>query len=100
MSLPLDTTALAAPDLDASAVIQARAFFDDPLFEFLFPDEAVRRVQLPWVMRVGIAVGLHVGHVHTTQRAMLGHAVWLPPGSTHVSDDRLAEARMMIRRPR
>ena len=92
MSLQIDTTALAASDLEAAAIIQARAFFDDPLFEFIFPDEAVRRAQLPWVMRVGIAIGLQVGHVHTTRTSMLGHAVWLPPGSTHVSDDRLADA--------
>jgi GNAT superfamily N-acetyltransferase len=92
MSLPLETTALAAPDLDAAAGIQTRAFFDDPLFEFVFPDESVRRARMPWLMRVGIAVGLHVGHVHTTRSTMLGHAVWLPPGSTHLSDDRLAAA--------
>jgi GNAT superfamily N-acetyltransferase len=92
MSLPLDTIGMAEPDLDAAAVIQSRAFFDDPLFEFLFPDATVRRAQLPWIMRVGIAAGLQVGHVHTTRSAMLGHAVWLPPGGTHLSNDRLAEA--------
>jgi GNAT superfamily N-acetyltransferase len=92
MSLPLDTIGMAEPDLDAAAVIQARAFFDDPLFEFVFPDETVRRVHLPSIMRIGLSAGLHVGHVHTTRSTMLGHAVWLPPGSTHMSDDRLGEA--------
>ena len=91
MSFPLETTMLAAPDLDAAAVIQARAFFEDPLFEFVFPDETVRRAQLPWMMRVGLSAGLQAGHVHTTRSTMLGHAVWLPRGSTHLSDDRLVE---------
>jgi len=83
---------MAASSLDAAATIQGRAFLDDPLFQFVFPDQAEREQRLPWVMRIGLAIGVQVGHVHTTRGAMLGHAVWLPPGDTHLSDARLAEA--------
>ena len=92
MPLDLQITALTESDLGDAAQIQSRAFFDDPLFRFVFPDEHDRQVRLPWLMRIGVGYGCRFGHVDTTAGAMLGHAVWLPPGETHVGDERLAEA--------
>lgn len=88
-SIHLPTLLLPAA-IDEAGAVQGRAFFDDPVFEFVFPDSSTRRDRLPWLMRIGIALGARFGHVHTTPGEMLGHAVWLPPGNTHVSDDRLA----------
>ena len=92
MSLDLQITRLSEPALDEAADIQARAFFDDPLFEFIFPDERDRLARLPWLMRLGVAYGCRFGHVETTAGTMLGHAVWLPPGETHLADERLVDA--------
>lgn len=92
MPVDLQITSLPESLLDEAGTIQARAFFDDPLFEFVFPDQRDRHERLSWVMRMGVAYGCRFGHVETTAGAMLGHAVWLPPGQTHVVDDRLAEA--------
>lgn len=92
MSVSLETTLLQPSALDDAAAVQGRAFFDDPLFQFVLPDEATRRAHLPWLMRVGLALGTQRGHVHTTSGTMLGHAVWLPPGQTHLSDDHMVEA--------
>jgi ribosomal protein S18 acetylase RimI-like enzyme len=78
--------------LDHAASVQARAFFDDPVFTWVFPDVEERRGRLPWLMRVGVSLGMRFGEVHTTRDAMLGHAVWLPPGDTHVDAERLAAA--------
>ena len=92
MPLDLQLTVLPEFGLDEAAAIQARAFFDDPLFEFIFPDERDRRARLAWVMRMGVGYGRRFGRVDTTAGTMLGHAVWLPPGETHVAGDRLTEA--------
>jgi ribosomal protein S18 acetylase RimI-like enzyme len=92
MAMTIETTLLATSAVDAAAAVQGRAFFDDPLFEFVFPDAGARRDQLPWLMRIGIAIGMSAGHVHTTGGEMLGNAVWLAPGQTNLSDERLAEA--------
>ncbi len=92
MPLDLQITTLSESSLDEAADIQARVFFDDPLFEFVFPDKRDRRARLPWLMRMGMTYGWRFGHVETTAGTMLGHAVWLPPGDTHMADDRLAEA--------
>ena len=39
MPLDLELTVLSESALSEAAAIQARAFFDDPLFEFVFPVE-------------------------------------------------------------
>lgn len=83
---------LPSSGLDEAGGIQGRAFFDDPAAQFWFPDDAERRDRLPWLMRVGVALGSRFGQVHTTTGSRLGHAVWLPPGETHLADERLVEA--------
>jgi ribosomal protein S18 acetylase RimI-like enzyme len=75
-----------------AAALQARAFFDDPVFAWVLADPDERRMRLPWLMRVGISIGMRFGEVHTIGDTMQGHAVWLPPGGTHVDDERLAAA--------
>jgi ribosomal protein S18 acetylase RimI-like enzyme len=92
MPLDLQITRLSEALLDEAADIQARAFYDDPLFAFVFPDARERRARLAWLMRMGVAYGCKYGHVDTTAETMLGHAVWLPPGNTHMDEARLAEA--------
>lgn len=84
-------TRLVEAGLDEAGEIQARAFFDDPVFEFVFPDETERRERLPWLMCIGVAFGARFGHVDTTAGSMLGHAVWVPPGDGDVTPEKLAE---------
>jgi ribosomal protein S18 acetylase RimI-like enzyme len=84
-------TRLVEAGLDEAGEIQARAFFDDPVFEFVFPDGNQRRERLPWLMHIGLAYGARFGHVETTAGSMLGHAVWVPPGDGHVTPEKLAE---------
>jgi ribosomal protein S18 acetylase RimI-like enzyme len=92
MPATLETIPQPEATRDDAARLQARAFFDDPLFTWVFPDEAHRRAGLPWLMSVGIGLGLRFGEAHTTSGSMMGHAVWLSPGSTHVTPDRLEAA--------
>jgi ribosomal protein S18 acetylase RimI-like enzyme len=92
MAVNAETTLLSPEAVTEAAQLQARAFADDPLIHFLFPDEATRGRRLPWVMRFAIGLGMPFGEVHTTRPAMLGHAVWLPPGHTHIAPEQLVAA--------
>ena len=89
---PPTATRLPPPRVDEAALIQARAFFDDPVFCWVYDNTEDRRTRLPWTMRVGVQLGMLFGEVHTTADAMLGHAVWLPPGDTHLDPERLTAA--------
>ena len=92
MSVNLEITLLHDPAVPQAAEIQGRAFHDDPAFVFTFPDDETRRRRLPALMQVGVRYGSRFGQVSTTAGTMLGHAVWLPPGDTSLSEDRLHEA--------
>ena len=91
MNIAPQILSMPAAALEQAADIQGRAFFDDPAFTFTFPDETSRRAGLPWLMGMGIGYGSRFGEVLTTAGTMLGHSVWLPPGRTELTDDRMAE---------
>ena len=56
----------------------ARAFFDDPAWVWLIPDEARRARLLPWLFRVGFDIT--AADVWATSGEVRGAARWLPPG--------------------
>ena len=64
--------------LEAASAVLARAFFDDPAWRWVIPDERRRAELLPWLFRVGFEIT--VADVWATQGELLGAARWLPPG--------------------
>jgi GNAT superfamily N-acetyltransferase len=59
--------------------ILAGAFWDDPLVEYIFPNEGKRLEQLNTFFTVNLKFGLAAGEVYGTT-SMLGCAIWLFPG--------------------
>jgi ribosomal protein S18 acetylase RimI-like enzyme len=55
------------------------AFWNDPLVEYLFPDDGKRLEQLGTFFRVNLKFSMAAGEVYGTS-SMLGCAVWLFPG--------------------
>ena len=92
MTLMVETIRLGESQLDETSAVLARAFFDDPLFVWMEPDNERRARFLPWIMRVGSRYGTLFGEVHATSHALQGAAVWLPPGGTAVQQERLEQA--------
>jgi GNAT superfamily N-acetyltransferase len=72
-----------------------RAFFDDPLMEYLLPDESKRLAPLSWFMGRGARYGQLYGEVYTTDQVD-GAAIWLPPGKTDVTPFGMARAGMLF----
>lgn len=65
--------------LDTAAETLADAFLDDPMFVWLFPDEATRRSRLLRLNRMPLEFGLRYARVSQTDEGA-GVAIWLPPG--------------------
>jgi len=65
--------------LDALAGRLARAFADDPLYVWMFPDPERRRRALSWMMKSGLAYGRRYGRAVQTEDGVAA-AVWQPPG--------------------
>jgi GNAT superfamily N-acetyltransferase len=79
----IDERPLVGADLSAVVELSSRAFFDDPFFSYLLPDDAMRRSRLPFFFR---AVYTHMGEhgrivtVRNDAGEALGVAAWLTTG--------------------
>ena len=86
------TLRLADEQLAQAGEALARAFFDDPMILYLFPDEAQRSKLLPSFMQVGVRLCQPFEDVHTTAGEVHGAACWLPPGHSELTDEGMAQA--------
>jgi hypothetical protein len=79
----IDERPLVGADLSAVVELSSRAFFDDPFFSYLLPDDTMRRSLLPFFFR---AVYTHMGEhgrivtVRNDDSEALGVAAWLTTG--------------------
>jgi ribosomal protein S18 acetylase RimI-like enzyme len=82
-------------ELGAVAQIYARAFHDDPVYRWLFPDDADRRARLP-VLFSAFVQHLHRGtgalDVAVRERRLVGAALWDRPGVVATGTWRTARA--------
>jgi len=71
-------------DLTPTVATLARAFFDDPVISWIFPDVAMRGRQLPRFFSVTMRTASlrHAGsEVMVSGNNVLGAAIWVPPGA-------------------
>ena len=71
-------------DTDPASRALARAFYDDPMIEYIWPDERMRGSLLPIFMRGAIKLTNPYGETFTTAGAPEGAALFLPPGKTKI----------------
>jgi len=90
MTTSIEPVRMLPSQIDESAAVLARAFYDDPLMVYVEPDDARRATMLPWFMSCGARLGDNFGEVYTTSAAVQGNACWLLPGDNDISDERLA----------
>jgi ribosomal protein S18 acetylase RimI-like enzyme len=75
-----DIRAARLDDIDALASTLTRAFDDDPLTMWLFPDVNARRRKLPSFFRALLRASMPLGEVYTTGDTR-SVAIWNPPGT-------------------
>jgi len=70
-------------DLRSAVGVMARAFHDDPVMAWIFPDEPMRRRRLPPFFASAIRGNMRQGNaeVMVTGEQVLGCAIWLAPGT-------------------
>jgi GNAT superfamily N-acetyltransferase len=71
-------------DLDEAAMVGARAFYDDPFFEFLEPHPLRRARGLALYVRAALFALGDAGRVSGARRPdgrLVGVAAWVPPGA-------------------
>jgi ribosomal protein S18 acetylase RimI-like enzyme len=83
---------LTEDNLEAAAESLARAFHNDPLQAYVFPNEKERAARSPAHFTPLLRYGMQFGEVLTTENNPLGAAVWLPPETWEVTPERAAAA--------
>ena len=82
MGQPIDIAPLDRALLDTAAAALARAFVDDPMFEWVFPDPGSRTQKLGVLNRIPLEYGLRHGLRVTQCDRGRGVAIWLRPGQS------------------
>ena len=67
-------------DMEPAAQALARAFFDDPMMQYIWPQDRMRSGMLPVFMRAAIKITAPHGESFTTPGSPEGAALFLPPG--------------------
>ncbi len=78
--------------IETAGASMARAFFDDHVMAYTFPDEDERRRLAPWHFSAFIRYGYLFGEVYTTSVSPDETAVWFTPGEAELTDERLKHA--------
>jgi ribosomal protein S18 acetylase RimI-like enzyme len=80
---PRTARPIVSADLQGAVEAMARAFHDDPVMAWIFPDEAMRHRRLPPFFASAIRVNMRQGNteVITAGEQVLGCAIWLAPGT-------------------
>jgi GNAT superfamily N-acetyltransferase len=79
----VDERPLVGAELSAVVALSSRAFFDDPFFTYLLPNDTMRRSRLPFFFRsVYTHMGVHgrIVTVRDDDDTPLGVAAWLTTG--------------------
>ena len=83
------------PDhIPALSCMFARAFLNDPLYEYVFPEVETREDLIAWDMANLLRYGLRFGEVTATPD-LAGCSIFLPPGETEFTTQRMGQAGML-----
>ncbi len=74
------------------AAVMRRAFFDDPFYRYVMPDDRKRGLQLDWWMPCLVRYGCRFGTVHTTPGPIHGVSIWLRPAAPQLKTMALLRA--------
>ena len=81
----LEPVHLKAQYTEAATQVLARAFRDNPVAHYLFPEDIRRARLLPWYLGSALRYCSNYGEVYATG-TLDGIAAWLPPGKTRMSN--------------
>jgi ribosomal protein S18 acetylase RimI-like enzyme len=94
MAASSEVPTLQPDQIDTVSQVLTRAFLDDPMMEYVVPDEEKRKRHLPWFFRLAARYASRYGEPFTTDNVDAG-ALWLPPGETIIPTMRLVRMGML-----
>ncbi|MHA2125556.1 MAG: GNAT family N-acetyltransferase [Promethearchaeota archaeon] len=77
--------------LNKAAGVISRAFYDDPLYAYIIPDESERKKYFPYIFKAYIWYCLHFGEVYASSANLEGIALWIPSEYAYITPERSKE---------
>jgi ribosomal protein S18 acetylase RimI-like enzyme len=96
MTTPNEVVRLEGTQIKEAGEVLARAFQDNPMPQYVVPDDAKRARVLDWFMSVAARYGHMYGEVYTTADKVEGGAIWLPPENFAMSPVRMVRSGMIL----
>jgi len=87
---------LTAAGIKEAGSVLSRAFYDDPLMTYIFPDDARRARLLQWYMSVWVRYGCDYGEVDTSEGDVRGVVVWFPPDTFQMDLARMMRTGIIL----
>ena len=79
----LSMTVIDPHQINDAAHVLSRAFYHDPLFQYLFPEDSTRKNLSFYTFKFIISHAYKKGFILSTSPSLEGIAVWLPSSSIH-----------------
>jgi GNAT superfamily N-acetyltransferase len=77
--------------LKKAAGLISRAFYDDPLYTYIIPDETDRKKYFPYIFKAYIWYCIHYGVVYASSQNLEGVALWVPSEFAYITPERSKE---------
>jgi GNAT superfamily N-acetyltransferase len=77
--------------VNESSEVLSRAFFDDPLYSHIIPDEFDRGKLFPYIFKAYTLYCLHYGEVYASSAKLEGFSLWIPSDKCFITPE-LAKA--------
>jgi len=79
-----------------ASIVKTRAYLNDPLFCYFFPDISIRKKKAPYIFYVSLHYGVKYGEVYATSKNLEGIAIWIPPSSVNMTTWRMIKSSGLI----
>lgn len=83
-------------DVKSASFMLAKAFYNDPAWIFVFPDENEREKKMPIVYEIPLRYGIKFGEVYAPSPVLEGVAIWNPGLKADMTFWRLLKAGAII----
>lgn len=80
-----DLTVLSKDQIKSASKVISKAFYNDPLMVYLFPDPGSRKNKLSLMMELLLRVGIKYGIVHLSSQKLEGVSIWLPSNNVKIT---------------
>ena len=80
-----DLTSISPNQIKSASNVISKAFYNDPLMEYLFPELIDRKNKLPFMMELLLRIGIKYGIVHATSPKLEGIAIWFPSNKVKIT---------------